>query len=239
MSYGYKILKAAVEQQIEFKNYDSYKDYINLNYLVPIKEHLNLDGSFVATIRKMYNNNEYLDVDSNVEQEIYTVGEYEDMRMFAKSLNVGDEVLCELEGRITKTKVVKVYFRSDDPDWYDNTSIETLRETDLGFKCDYSGEFITDDDCIYLFMKAESENNHTIITNLCPRCHKWAYIGLTREEFNKAILFQNTSDEVRKLGSGLNEVEWKFIDTGYCIECQNKMSGKKEVSKRIFYKKMA
>lgn len=237
MSYGYKILKAAVEQQIEFKNYDSYKDYISLNYVVTIKEHLNLDGTFVAILRKRYNNNNYLDV--NIEPDLYTIGEYEDMRMFAKSLNVGDEVLCEFDDNIIKTEIVKRIYRSDDPEWYDNTTIENLRETDLGVEYDYSGEFITDGDCVYLFMKAELESTQTIITNMCPGCHKWAYMRLTREELNKAILFQNTSTEERKMTSRLNEIEWKFINTGYCIECQNKMSGKKEVSKRIFYKKMA
>lgn len=238
MSYGYKILKAAVEQQIEFKNYDNYKDYIDSNYVVPIKEQLNLDGSFVAIIRKRYNNNDFLDMSFDIEPDLYTIGEYEDMRMFAKSLNVGDDVLCEFEDNIIKTEIVKAFYRSDDPEWFDNTTIELLREADIGVEYDYSGEFVTHDDCIFLFMKTVPEYEHEYLSE-CPMCHRTATLSLTYEELNKVILYQNgyIKGLIQDIFPKFNPVEREFVKTGYCVACQQLLFGSNLSSKRINYKK--
>lgn len=65
MAYSWKIIKAAVEQVIQFPSEASLRDYVTKlcdrkhTYEIVSKEQ-NEDGTLTVVMRKQYNNNEFL-----------------------------------------------------------------------------------------------------------------------------------------------------------------------------------
>ena len=82
----------------------------------------------------------------------YHVSFYDDMRLYAKSFHVGDTVYKVDEDGTEEGTICFVFPRSIQRDMYD-------RMTEMDFLSlyrgdyDFSGEFILDDDCFYVFCK--------------------------------------------------------------------------------------
>lgn len=88
-------------------------------------------------------------------REKYFISEYEDMTLYAKSFNVGDKIkrLDKETGELEESTITFVLQWSEDPEWYDSHNYEDFETCIPDKDFSFSGEFIVDDDCYYIFAK--------------------------------------------------------------------------------------
>lgn len=90
-----------------------------------------------------------------LQNEGYNCSDYEDMELYCKVFEEGAPIYKynnEFEV-LEEGIIICAIRRSNNPDWYDKSDIDEFEEK-LGEQAySFSGEFILDDDCYYVFAK--------------------------------------------------------------------------------------
>lgn len=71
----------------------------------------------------------------------------------------------------------------------------------------------------------------------CPMCKGASQMELTRNEGNRLALYETGGFHIQDLFKDWSPFEREFLMTGYCVDCQSKIFGKK-VPKDVRVKKV-
>lgn len=87
--------------------------------------------------------------------EHYLVSDYDDMILMCRELGIGDTIFRYDvdEDKVQKGVINCIVTRSHNPDWYDKHDLDDYEEKLDGASYSFSGEFILDEDCYYVFAK--------------------------------------------------------------------------------------
>lgn len=83
----------------------------------------------------------------------YFCSDYSDMELFCQDFTVGSQIIkYNLDNDTQEVSAIKaVIRRSDDPAWYDKSDLEEFEQLLNDKDYSFSGEFILDNDCYYVF----------------------------------------------------------------------------------------
>lgn len=103
-----------------------------------------------------------------LEQSGYPQTEYEDMILFAEKFDVGAKIyrVNVTEQAIELGEIVHIIHRSENPDWYDAHDYADFDKSLKGVSYSFSGEFILDDDCYYVFAEVDVNSTRYAIAYL-------------------------------------------------------------------------